>query len=103
MPPHTTHVLQPLDVAVFKGLKQKWDKELCKWQRQNPRKKIPKQDFISLLTKVAQDVSSMSIINGFRTKGIYDPEPEIQGPNKRAISESIFSVIDLEKYKKQLA
>lgn len=45
----------------------------------------------------------MSIINGFRTTGIYDPEPEIQGPNKRAISESIFSVIDLEKYKKQLA
>lgn len=103
LPPHTTHVLQPLDVAVFKGLKQKWDKELCKWQRQNPRKKIPKQDFISLLTNVAQDVSSMSIINGFRTTGIYDPEPEVQGPNKKAISESIFSVIDLKKYNKELA
>ncbi|KAF2891146.1 hypothetical protein ILUMI_15027 [Ignelater luminosus] len=32
LPPHTTHVLQPLDVAVFKGLKTKWDQELCKCQ-----------------------------------------------------------------------
>lgn len=103
LPPHTTHVLQPLDVAVFKGLKQKWDKELCKWQRQNPRKKIPKKDFMSLLTKVSKEVSSMSIINGFRTTGIYDPEPNIQGPNKKAISESVFNPIDLQKYKKELA
>lgn len=103
LPPHTTHVLQPLDVAVFKGLKQKWDKELCKWQRQNPRKKIPKPEFISLLTKVSQEVSPMSIINGFRTTGIYDPDPEVQGPNKKAISESVFSPTDLQKYKKELA
>lgn len=39
LPPHTTHLLQPLDVAGFKILKTKWDSELCKWQRANPRKK----------------------------------------------------------------
>lgn len=45
----------------------------------------------------------MSIINGFRTTGIYDPEPQVQGPNKEAISKSIFSGIGLKKYKKELA
>ncbi|XP_068082293.1 uncharacterized protein [Anabrus simplex] len=102
LPPHTTHILHPLDVAVFRGLKQKWDKELCKWQRQNPRKKIPKADFIGLLSKTALEVSSSTIINGFRATGIYDPDPEIQGPNRKAIPESIFSPRDLEKYKKHL-
>ncbi|KAK9752984.1 ISXO2-like transposase domain [Popillia japonica] len=27
LPPHTTYVLQPLDVAVFKGLTTNWDKD----------------------------------------------------------------------------
>lgn len=45
----------------------------------------------------------MSIINGFRTTGIYDPDPEVQGPNKNAISESVFSPTDFQKYKKELA
>lgn len=102
LPPHTTHVLQPLDVAVLRSLKQNWDKELCKWQRQNPRKKIPKPDFIALLTKFAQEVSSSNIINGFKATGIYDSDPNIKGPNNQAIPESIFSPRDLQKYKKGL-
>ena len=81
---------------------QKWDKELCKWQRQNPRKKIPNPDFIGLLSKTAQEVSSSTIINGFRATGIYDPDPKIQGPNRKAIPETILSPRDLEKYKKRL-
>lgn len=41
LPPHTTHVSQPMDVGVIKGLKDDWDKKLTKWQRENPRKRIP--------------------------------------------------------------
>ena len=29
LPPHTTHALQPLDVAVFKSLKDKFGKAVC--------------------------------------------------------------------------
>ncbi|KAF2897762.1 hypothetical protein ILUMI_08425 [Ignelater luminosus] len=54
--PHTIHVLQPLNVAVFKSMKTVWDRNLIKWKRQNPRKKIFKNDFISLLTTVFDDM-----------------------------------------------
>ncbi|KAF2887384.1 hypothetical protein ILUMI_18789, partial [Ignelater luminosus] len=100
LPPHTTHVLQPLDVTVFKELKTKWDKELCKWQRKHSRKKILKDEFIVLLSKVAKKVPSASILNGFATTGIYDPE--IQGLNKAAIPLSVFKTTDLKRYNEQL-
>lgn len=101
LPPHTTHLLQPLDVAVFRSLKSKWDKELCKWQRENPRKKIPKPEFINILTNVTQEISAHNIINGFKTTGIFDSEMGV--PNKDAISVSVFKSGDLQRYKKTLS
>ena len=60
--------------------------------------KIPKQEFVSLLTRLAQDVPRTNIINGFKTTGIYDWE--VQGVNKEAIPTSVFKTTDLERYKK---
>ncbi|KAK9752983.1 ISXO2-like transposase domain [Popillia japonica] len=125
LPPHTTYVLQPLDVAVFKGLTTNWDKELCKWQRANPRKKIPKPEFVSLITNLTKALCKWQranprkkipkpefvslitnltkalpaahIINGFKTTSIYDAE--VNGVNKDIIPETIFKKADLEKYK----
>lgn len=96
LPPHTTHVLQPLDVAVFKGLKTKWDKELCKWQRHNPRKKIPKAEFTSILTRIVGEIPETNIVNGFKATGIYDLGK--RGPNREAIPLSIFKPEDLKRY-----
>ncbi|KAF9797182.1 hypothetical protein SFRURICE_001828, partial [Spodoptera frugiperda] len=33
LPPHTSHLLQPLDLSVFKPYKDAWDQEMVKWQR----------------------------------------------------------------------
>ncbi|KAF2896888.1 hypothetical protein ILUMI_09288 [Ignelater luminosus] len=77
--PHTTHVLQPLDVAVFRGLKTKWDQQ----QQKHPQKKIPKDEFIVLLSKDGKEVPSTTVLNHFATTEIYDPE--IQGLNKVGI------------------
>ncbi|XP_071055885.1 uncharacterized protein [Onthophagus taurus] len=99
LPPHTTHVLQPLDVAIFKGLKTAWDKALCKWQRQNPRKKIPKAEFTTILTKLSGEIPEESIKNGFKATGIYDPCKD--GPNREAIPVSVFKPEDLKKYRKK--
>lgn len=89
-----------MDVAVFKSLKTKWDKELSKWQRHNPRRKIPKSEFVSILRKVTQELPKQNIISGFATTGIYDPT--LQGPNKHAIQQSVFKPEDLRRYNKNL-
>lgn len=69
--PHTTHVLQPLDVAVFKGMKTAWDRKLTKWQREHPRRKIREKDFMKILTTVLEETPVINIINGFQATGIY--------------------------------
>ncbi|MPD00679.1 hypothetical protein E2C01_096167 [Portunus trituberculatus] len=35
LPPHTTDVLQPLNVCYFKPLKTRWDATIAKWQAAN--------------------------------------------------------------------
>ncbi|KAJ8909702.1 hypothetical protein NQ315_002742 [Exocentrus adspersus] len=101
LPPHTTHVLQPLDVAIFGPFKTSWDKHLVKWQRLNPRKRIPKKDFVELLNKVYNDIPVVNIKSGFRNTGIYDDVRAILGGhpvNKDAIKVSIFRPEDLKRY-----
>lgn len=49
LPPHTSHLLQPLDLSVFKSLKDSWDKKIAQWQRHNIGLKIPKVEFSKLL------------------------------------------------------
>lgn len=45
LPPHTSHLLQPLDLAVIGPFRTAWDQELVKWQRQNKATKLPKKVF----------------------------------------------------------
>jgi len=33
LPPHSSHLLQPMDLAVFKSVKTTWDQRLCTWNR----------------------------------------------------------------------
>ena len=50
MPPKATHLCQPLDVAVFRGLKATWKTILAKWRLQSPVKgAIPKGNLPTLL------------------------------------------------------
>ncbi|KAG5900421.1 hypothetical protein JTB14_029308 [Gonioctena quinquepunctata] len=95
LPPHTTELLQPLDVAVFRGIKSSWDKELCKWKRQNLKKKNPKAEFARILSLVLKGMPTANIVSGFRATGIYDEEK--RGPNKDRISLSVFKPDDLRR------
>jgi len=70
LPPHSSHILQPLDIAVFKSLKATWDTKLVKWQRCNPGKKIIKKTFSRLIKEVWEEASPILIQNGFKKAGI---------------------------------
>ncbi|CAB3251132.1 unnamed protein product [Arctia plantaginis] len=71
LPAHTSDILQPLDVSVFKSYKQKWDQTIATWQRQHIGKKLPKSLFSQFLGETWTKVSDDVIKNGFKKAGIF--------------------------------
>lgn len=80
MIPNATHLLQPLDVAVFKGLKLRWRGILDKWRVETKRKgAIPKECFPQLLNSLWSQSSQAfleSLPSGFRACGYVPYSPE---------------------------
>lgn len=71
LPPHTSHILQPLDLSVFKPLKTSWDQQLVKWQRQHLGKKLPKREFSKIVGEIWLNLDVQIIMNGFKKGGIF--------------------------------
>lgn len=71
LPAHTSHLLQPMDLSVFKPLKQQYDEAIIKWQRKNYGKKLPKSVFSTIISQVWKELSEEVIKNGFRKAGIF--------------------------------
>jgi len=69
--PNSTHILQPLDVAVFGPLKSRWKKIVKQWRVDN-EKEISKFDVPTALSQIIYDKEMASNIkSGFRATGIY--------------------------------
>lgn len=75
LPPHTSHLLQPLDLAVFRSFKTSWDEELVTWQRKHQGVKLPKKIFSEKVRKIWNNISPVVIQNGFKKGGIYPFNP----------------------------
>ena len=72
MPPNATHLCQPLDVAVFCGLKQAWKPIVSQWRIDSRVKDaIPKENLPTMLCKLQGKLRSESLVSGFRATGIY--------------------------------
>ncbi len=82
--PNSTHLSQPLDVAVFRPLKEAWRNTLREFKEANPvikgipKMKFPsllktaleKMDTITVLGKQKENRISTNVISGFRACGI---------------------------------
>lgn len=73
LPPNSTHILQPLDVCVFRPMKGAWRKVLKRWRNRN--KGPIRKDFFPRVLKATLDklsaTNSDNIKSGFSTCGIH--------------------------------
>lgn len=56
LPSHASHLLQPLDLAVFKSMKDRWDAKVLAWQRLNVGAKMQKHHFSEILGQVWKEL-----------------------------------------------
>jgi hypothetical protein len=69
--PNATHLLQPLDVAVFHPLKNAWKKAVTEWRFEHASQKLKKEDFPPMLQSVIKStLKPETIQNGFKTCGL---------------------------------
>ena len=72
LPPHTTHLTQPLDRGCFAPLKVVWRQVCHEFSVQNPGKVVTQYEFCSLFAKAWYKALSMeNIIGGFRVTGVF--------------------------------
>ncbi|KAJ4428607.1 hypothetical protein ANN_24651 [Periplaneta americana] len=82
-PSHCSHIIQPMDLSVYKSLNNAWANELDRYKRNNPVGAPIRFDFGKLFSvPYAIAFSAEKIRNGFRKAGIYpmnrnavQPEP----------------------------
>ena len=72
LPPHTSHLLQPLDVACFGPLQKFYDQEAQKFLLQNPGRVISKYDVASIASKAyTKALCPNNVVAAFRKTVIY--------------------------------
>ena len=76
---NTTHILQPMDVAVFHTLKENWKQNVHKWHSNHLDDPIlKKKDFAKLLKKVVDKHVTHSVLaNSFCKCGLYPWDPTV--------------------------
>ena len=76
LPAHTSHILQPLDIGVFKSFKSRCAKA-CRWyMMENPGRVITSESITGLVGEAwANSITPVSIVSGFKKSGIFPLNP----------------------------
>lgn len=69
--PNSTHILQPMDLAIFRPLKAYWKKAVNKWKLEHLGQNLKKEHFAPVLKSALESISEECIKNGFRGGGLY--------------------------------
>lgn len=78
LPPNSTHMLQPLDVAYFRPLKASWKRVLEEWKLKN-RGVLPKTVFPRMLKTAVEGLGNRemnNILAGFKACGLVPFNPD---------------------------
>lgn len=82
---NATHLIQPLDVALFYTLKCSWRNILTEWRMEsdNSQKIIRKEDFEPLLRKAVDKIDLPQVMkNGFKKCGLCPFLPDVLADNE---------------------
>ena len=76
LPAHTSHILQPLDVGVFKSFKSNFNKACGNYMKQNPGRVITTDILASMVGQAYPTAfTPVNILSGFKKTGIYPFNP----------------------------
>jgi len=102
LPAHTSHELQPLDVAVFKPLKQAFYDQSKFWHAQHPGRGLNKLSFSDVFTPAWNKAATReNAVAGFEASGIWPLNPrrirdsafDTSAPSERISASSVASQV----------
>ena len=74
LPPHSSHITQPLDVGFFSPLKQSWKNAVAEFNLEHPGSSVDKSTFAGVFKHAyLSSIKSKTIVHAFKASGIYPP------------------------------
>ena len=71
LPPHSSHILQPLDVGFFRSLKAAWSKACSGFRASHPGESVSRESFAKVFREAWIASVKMSVlVNAFRESGL---------------------------------
>ncbi|CAG4973401.1 unnamed protein product [Parnassius apollo] len=74
--PNSTHILQPMDISLFRPLKVYYRKPVIQWKMENSGNKLKKENFAPVFQKALKNITTDCIKNGFRGGGLHPYGPQ---------------------------